>query len=354
MSVYGNGFLAYHLEVGVALGRVNEVRAVVKEWKKVLRCEGTWPGFPDSMVERLGNIPGVTEVVCEGPQSSILIPLRMVHGLTGTACTMSTVLGTGAITRAIEDSLETWGLGLETSRRLADKDSPIEISFRDPTGKQTSLRLYPDSLRRYQCTVGQNENLPDHLILNRFNQGLRGLAEQVSANGGCVSLRPRKLGRYDHIEDYGSILRFTNHLVLSSRHDVMLQFARHVGIQTARGWPEDLEPLEAPALDKLAAWLVARMQPGAIVVFNRFDAGDSVFYREGYPAAVVDAPGGYGHESRAARIQGALLGRALQADSCVSNPRDAVDWQRCCEGIIDSAFSGTDARPWRYPRSRSR
>ena len=155
---------------------------------------------------------------------------------------------------------------------------------------------------------------------------------------GLRSLRPRKLGRYDHIEDYGSILRFTNHLVLSSRHDVMLQFARHVDIQTARGWPEDL----------------ARMQPGAIVVFNRFDAGDSVFYREGYPAAVVDAPGGYGHESRAARIQGALLGRALQADSCVSNPRDAVDWQRCCEGIIDSAFSGTDARPWRYPRSRSR
>ena len=301
------------------------------------------------MVERLSRVPDVVKVECEGPQSSVLIPLRMAHGIAGTACRMSTVLGTGPVTQAIVDSMQRWGIDLEITHQLDDADSPIEFSFRDPTGPNASLILYPVTRQRYRGAIGQLLELPDHLILNRYNNGLRDIAKEVSAHGGIVSFRPRELGRFDRIDDYISLLKFTTQLVISSRHGVLRAFAQRAGIDPGRRWPENLQTLEHTSLGRMATWMIERMHPRAVVVLHRYGAADSVFYCSDHPQVIVDAPEGYGTESRAARIQGALLGRALLGDSGISHPVEAGGWRRCCEDVVDLAFRGTDVRPWWYP-----
>jgi hypothetical protein len=139
--------------------------------------------------------------------------------------------------------------------------------------------------------------------------------------------------------------------VLSTRHGVLREFARYAGIAAVRGWPENLQTLNDPGLDRLAAWLLARMPAGAIVVFHRYPTGDSAFWRGRSGPQLVPAPAGYDQASRAARIQGALLGAALQAGDHKSPDGDAVDWRRWCERAIETAFDGTGSRPWTYPAS---
>lgn len=350
VSVFGNGFLAYHIEVRVNKERVASVKAAVKAWEPTFRAQGSWPGFPNSMAQRILQIPGVIDVEIEGPQSSVLIPLRMVHGITGCECKMSTVLGTGPVTQAIEQNLASWGIGLETIRRLDDVDAPIEYSFRDPDGVHASLTIYPASRRRFQGAIDRQETPCEHLVLNRFNAGLSGLAERVANSGGLVSFRPRELGRHDRVEDFISLLQYTNHLVLSGRHGVMKAFARHAGIETSRGWPDDRASLRDQSFDQLAAWLRVRMRPDSIVVLHRNERADTAFYRGTVEPVIVMAPEGYGKESRAARIQGALFGCAMLGDCCVSRSVQSADWQLCCEHVVDLAFTGTDERPWRYPK----
>jgi len=348
VSVFGNGFLAYHVEVYVDSGQTEPAKATVKQWQEEFRKDGKWPGFPNTIMDRLLQVPGVTDVVCEGPQSSVLIPLRMVKGMADIECRMTAVVGTGPVSKAIESCFKTWGIILDTTHRIIDADSPVELSFRDPQGAHTSLRLYPTLRRRYQSRIGEPETSTDHLILNRFNQGLRNLAVEVSSDGGFVSLRPRELGRYDNIVDYIDLLPITNQLVLSSRHGIVKQFARYAGFETPRGWPDNLESLEDITLNELASWLIARMPTGSTVLFHRHKSLDSAFYGEGR-TAYTTAPQGFGNESRAARIQGALLGRSIGLGSLQSELNDAADWQRLCKEIVETAFHGTNVRPWQYP-----
>lgn len=351
MSVYGNGFLAYHVEVRVSPGQAESVKRELGSSKQAFRDAATWPGFPGSLFERLRCIRGVVDVVAEGPQSAVLIPLRMVQGMTGMPCTLSAVLGTGAIAVAIESALAQWGIGLEVAKRLADADSPLEFSFRDPQGEQASLLLYPASRAKYRAALKSAAHAPGHLVLNRFNGGLHRLAQQVVERGGLVSLRPRELGRHDRIEDYVALLEQSNHLVLSTRHGVLREFARHAGIAAGRGWPENLKTLNDPGLERLATWLLARMPAGAIVVFHRYARGDSAFWRGRSGPQLVPAPAGYDAASRAARIQGALLGAVLQAEDHPLPGEDGADWRRWCEHVIEIAFDGTGSRPWAYPAS---
>lgn len=352
MSVYGNGFLAYHVEIRVSLGQAERVKRELGSSKQAFRDAATWPGFPGSLFERLHGIPGVVDVVAEGPQSAVLIPLRMIRGMTGMPCTLSTVLGTGPITAEIELALDRWGIGLEVAKRLRDADSPLEFSIRDPQGEQTSLRLYPASRAKYRTALKPAVQDPEYLLLNRFNVGLHRLAQQVVERGGLVSLRPREFGRHDRIEDYVVLLGQCTHLVLSTRHGVLREFARHAGIGLGRGWPENLQMLNDSGLERLAAWLLARMPAGAIVVFHRYSRGDSAFWCRQTGPQLVPAPAGYDQASRAARIQGALLGAALHTeDHSLLLDGDVADWRRWCEHVIETAFDGTGARPWTYPLS---
>jgi len=315
MNIFTNGFLAYHIEVKVSSGQAETVKKVVKEWQSDFRSNTVWPGFPESMIKKLTALSEVVHVDLEGPQSSVLIPLRMVHGVTGLTCTMSTVLGTGPVTKAIENSFEKWNMGLDNSRRLDDADSPIEFSFRDTKGDSSSLIIYPKTRTRYRASIGKFAQYPDHLILNRYNQGLSKLAGQVSIESGFVSFRPRELGRYDKIENYISLLPFTNQLILSSRHRIMEMFAKFAGINTGRSWPENLECLLDSNITLLASWLMRKMPSKAIVVFNRYQTGDTIFFVANQEPVVIEAPEGFGNESRAARLQGALLGLMLKRNS---------------------------------------
>jgi hypothetical protein len=349
VSVYANGFVAYHVEVRVERGEADSVKREVATWKHAFREAGTWPGFPASLCERLRGVAGVVDVVAEGPQSAVLIPLRMVYGMTGLPCTLSAVLGTGPVTDAIMSALDQWRIGLEIAKRLPDADAPLEFSFRDPDGEHASLRLYPASRARYRVALQPSPKAPGCLLLNRFNAGLQRLAQQVVASDGLVSLRPRELGRHDRVEDYVALLGLSAHLVLSSRHGVLREFARHAGIAVGRGWPDDLRTLNDPGLERLAAWLLERMPAAAIVVLHRYPTGDSAFWRGQSAPQLVPAPAGFDKASRAARVQGALLGAALQAGNGPVPGWDDARWQRWCQRVVETAFAGTDSRPWIYP-----
>ena len=349
MTVYANGFLAYHIEVAVKVGLAESVKAAIKDWQGEFRELGIWPGFPDSMIERLRAVPGVERVECEGPQSSLLIPLRMVKGITGLACSFSAILGKGSVTNAIVDALNNWGIRLERAGRLNGLDSPIEFSIRDPDGGYASLVLYPAGRRRYTGFAKEPADCPGHMILNRYNKTLRGIAQRVYDAGGLVSFRPRELGRYDSIEDYAALLPFTSQIVLSSRHGVMKNFAKLAGLEVPHGWPENVSSLSEIRGTQLASWLLERIRPGGIIVLHQYRGGDAGFYSARHPPVVVRAPAGYGSESRTARIQGALLGTTLENDGCLSIVKDTASWQHCCEAVVAEAYRGTDTRPWRYP-----
>jgi hypothetical protein len=112
MTIFGDGFLPYHIEVQAQPGSVGDIRDRVKALKARLREAGTYPGFPQSLVNDLRQVTGVIDVKQEGPQSAVLIPLRMAKGITGEPCEISAVLGTGPIAEHIEIALKEWHINL--------------------------------------------------------------------------------------------------------------------------------------------------------------------------------------------------------------------------------------------------
>ena len=77
MSTFGNGFLAYHVEVQVRPEYVQTAHEAVNEWNDEFRADAGWPGFPASLLTRIKAVPGVLDVICQGLQTAVLIPLRM-------------------------------------------------------------------------------------------------------------------------------------------------------------------------------------------------------------------------------------------------------------------------------------
>ena len=348
MTAFADGFVAYHIEVEVREGQGADVAQRIKGWEAAFRAQGTWPDFPQSMVNELDALDGVASVVCEGPQSSWLIPLRMLKGIAGITCSISTVLGIRSVSQAIDTCLGQWGIVAGDIHRFADADAPIEISIREPGGEHLSVRLYPVSRKAYRSRLKQPAVLPDQFLCTRFNQGIATLARAVAANGGVVSFRPRELGRHDNIDDYVSLLASTHQLVLSSRHRVMKQFARRAGIKTARGWPGSLADLVDSSGKALAQWLLGQMPQEAIVAFVRYPGNEAAFFCDGLDPVAVAPPDGYGPESRAARLQGALLGEAMLPEGIQRLCRDQSTWEAATRRIVSVAFNGTETRPWQY------
>lgn len=347
MMAFADGFLAYHVEVSTQAGCASQVARQIKEMKGELRSKGTWPGFPDTFVETIKDIDGVEEAVCEGPQSSLLIPLRMIKSKTGIGCTMSSVLGAGEVTEAIDQRLSAWGIQVAGTRKDS-VDSPIEVSVRELGGITESVRLYPASRTIYRQRTKNPAQLPEVLICNRVNNGIETLATAVSSGGGLVSVRPRDIGRYDNLEDYDRLLGVTHHLVLSSRHGVLKAFARHSGLSPKRHWSSHGADLSDAIAKQLAQWLLARMPGNSIVAFVGHPSNQTVFFCNDKQAAVVPAPDGYDSASRAARIQGALLARVLTDSGPQEILRTQQSWDDGSAQIVTSAFEGTEARPWRY------
>lgn len=215
--------------------------------------------------------------------------------------------------------------------------------------RQDSVRLYPVSRKRFRSAVPTREVVSDHLALNRLNQGLRTLAERTFENGGIVSLRTREFGRYDSVDDYLSVLRITKHLVLSTRHVILRAFARHAGIDLANQWPKATGDLSDPTARRLSRWLLRRMPIGGVVVLHLFGANAAGFYREGYDSIVVAPPPEAGSVSRAARLQGALLGADLLRMRCHAEAEGEGAWKEQREFVVDYAFRGTRHHPWVYP-----
>lgn len=349
MTVFGDGFLAYHFDVHVAAGAMAQVKETLKGRERRFREEGTWPGFPRTLVEEVSRIPGVTGVEEEGPQSSILIPLRMVQGMAGIPCTLSTVVGTGPMADAVAHRLAEWDVRLSPSKQLEDVDSPVELTLREPSGAHASVRLYPAPRSRYRAKLSLPEPLPDHLVLNRVNEGLLALARRVAEGGGTVSLRIREFGRYDTVADYLPLLGLARHLVLSTRHGVVRTLAREAGVDLPRQWPAGCESLTDEHGSRLVSWLRGRMSVGGIVVLNTLENQETAFFRDGHEPVTIAAPIAAGDASRAARLQGALLGMVLAEALDGSLLAGGNHWTDRCREVVGWAYRGTRCHPWVYP-----
>ena len=82
--------------------------------------------------------------------------------------------------------------------------------------------------------------------------------------------------------------------------------------------------------------------------FGSYPGNDVGFHRRGLtPVAVPVAPG-YGPESRAARVQGALLVDHMTRDVGESLFSDQSVWTAAMHKAVEVAFCGTETRPWRY------
>lgn len=279
MTVLGDGFLPYHFDIYVEAGCSEEAKEEIKNWQAEFRLNGTWIGFPQTMIEKLEALPGVIRVEEEGPQSAVLIPLRMIHGITGYPCVMSTVLGEGEVSRAIGAKCDDWGIELRPSRIIEGSDSPIEVSIREPDGISDSVRIYPSSRRSYNSTLRNISQTPEHLIVTRCNKGIAALAKSVSDRHGVVSMRIRDFGRYDNVENYVELLPLTSHLILSSRNNVLREFSRSIGTKLSGRWPTGLVDLKSESGLRFANWLLERMPQNGTVVFTLESTHETVFFR---------------------------------------------------------------------------
>ena len=349
MTVFGDGFLPYHIEVLAKPGAVGDIKDRIKAWKSRLREAHTYPGFPGSLVNELCQMTDVIDVKLEGPQSAVLIPLRMAKGITGNTCTMSAVLGTGPIAKQIAIALREWDIDLTVTKRISEGDSPLEFSIRDSNGAHESVRLYPVSRTRFKSTLSATDSTPDCLCLNRYNQGLCQLAQSVAQKSGVVSLRLRQFGRYDRVEDYLKMFPFTKQLVLSTRHSVLKTLAHKADIHLPKLWPHGANALHDEHGTLLANWLLDRMHPGGIVIFTLYPLHSTTFYHQDYQPVTLEAPSNIDTSSRAARLQGSLLGNSMGRRQQQSTFIDQTDWQVFCNQVMNDAFTGTEQRPWIYP-----
>ena len=225
----------------------------------------------------------------------------------------------------------------------------MEFSIRDSNGSHESVRLYPASRLHFKSTLSATDSTPDYLCLNRYNQGLCQLAQSVAEKSGVVSLRLRQFGRYDKVEDYLKMFPFTKQLVLSTRHSVLRTLAHKADINLPRQWPHDANALHDEHGTRLANWLLAKMQPSGIVIFTLYPLHSTVFFHKDYQPVTLEAPSNIDSSSRAARLQGALLGNSMERRQQQSMFAGQTVWQAFCEQVMNDAFTGTEQRPWIYP-----
>lgn len=90
------------------------------------------------------------------------------------------------------------------------------------------------------------------------------------------------------------------------------------------------------------------MPLGEVLALVRCPGNEAGFYCDRLAPTAVPAPEGFGMESRAARIQGALLAQAMLKDHAHGLCRDQADWDVRARDAVISAFRGTESRPWQY------
>mgnify|MGYP000309568582 CR=1 FL=1 len=347
MVVFADGFLPLHVELNVADGQVAAVKDAVAGLKSRVRGDGF--GDRASLLDCLRAVPGVQDVCIEGPQSSLLIPLRMVRSLASASVVMSAVVGDGWMARSILDALDGWGVGTALVS-LEGSDSPVELSIRDGRGQNASVKLYPSRRGNYRQRALRPEVLPGGLLVNRANKGLLALGHRVSSEGGWVSFRVRKQGRYDSAEDLDAMLAVADHVCISVRSGAMRQVARHLGLTVPRGWP-------GSGVDERWGELARRLgqcgERRKLVVLVTADSRRALFWTTGGQPIVVCVSGdGYGTASRMARLQGvcaadAVLRIGRGGEACPDVSEVAQGAQRW----LELAFEGTDVRPWLCPSS---
>jgi hypothetical protein len=119
-------------------------------------------------------------------------------------------------------------------------------------------------------------------------------------------------------------------------------------METGAKWPETRENLTDAAARKLAHWLLARMPGGSVVVFVAHPGNHAAFFCAKLEPVSILAPPAYGPESRAARIQGALLSAVFRNGDERSLCSDRESLERGAESVYQVAFAGTETRPWQY------
>lgn len=335
MTAFADGFLPLHIELGCAPGQTKAVATHLKALKAPLRA-GTLDTTPTGLLAALEAIPGVTRVDVEGPQSALLIPLRMLQtsGLVQET-TMSAIVGTGPIADRIAEDLASWGITLQ-AQRLDSADSPLEFSVRDPDGASESVKLYPASRAHYRGRLTPPTTTPELLLLNRSNQGLLRLAADVRDAGGAVSLRIRAQGRFDDAEGLLRAIAHSDQVCVSARSGALRQVAKVLGLTTPRGWPganpDDLwrETARRLATHEGGARTIALMPQGRPATMFCVADGEPQWFElsETFDPA-----------SRMARLQGAVAIAQLEEDA----PLGA--W---APRALTRAYEGTQGRPWRY------
>lgn len=339
-TTIGDGFLPYHFEINVRPDRALTVKEHIKSWKARFRDGSILASFPEGLMADIQALGGVSEVIAEGPQSSVLIPLRMIKAAKdGNECLMSSTVGTGAVAVSIRSALETWGIGLD-AKVIEDGDSPLEFSIRDGLVSE-SLRMYPCSRTRFKKRFQLPEGGCERLIVNRCNQGLKKAMQAVFEQGGHCSLRMHNIDRHTKASDYIEMIPWANSVIISTRNRVLNQVAAAFELKNPLQRMAALA--EALATIPAAKQAVERPIPTAsrMITLIEDQTGLCHFYQSDQSFVTVKVPSGYDLSSRAARIQGAFLSRP-------TFKQEGGSFENYCEGIIQGAYQGTESRPWGY------
>jgi hypothetical protein len=333
--IIGDGFLPLHIEVLVQEGSLDSIYEEIKNWKKEFRNSSLSEDFPDKLKERILSFGEVLEFTLEGPQSSVIIPLRMIQS-SGTQRTvsMSTVIGTGPVASMIRQYCQEWGIALD-AKIVEEGDSPLEFSIRDVIGNHRSLKMYLCSRTKFRKVYKMGNEDICGIIANRYNKGILETVKKASSSGATVSIRPHTLDRYTKPEDYLEMIPYADHLILSSRNGVLQKIASALGYKIDK----DLVTTGPEMLNSFSQELIALGNSNKVLVLNDSKTGENWFFTKNIEPSRIGKPGGYDDASRVSRIQGAMF---IIKKTFNDNLDDFA------QKVVKMAYQGTEKRPWLY------
>ncbi len=340
MRVYAHGFLPWNIGVSVEPGCALHVKKRIEsDWKEKLRAPKGTDAFPDEIMAGIAAIPGVRSLHHTGPQSSLLIPLRMLRGLLPKSeVVFSAVLGTGPVAEGLSSRIADMGIVLSPSSTRTEGDSPLEFSIRDGRTESETLRLYPLSRKRYADATPMPDPLPDLFLTNRCNVGISRLARAVKEAGGTVCLRPREFGKHDSAQTLvQDLLPYAEQLVLSTRSGALRDVANALGLRVGGA----LRDMPLRALGD-AVFRVMR-SPSPVLLLTEYGSNTVVLLRPnqepliGGPDGCID-----GNSSCAARLHGAAAALLRTSET----PVDPISEFR---NLLEKTFKGMHRHPWGYP-----
>jgi hypothetical protein len=344
--IVGDGYIPYHIRVFVDTPSTHEFTRFVRTAAALKEeCERTGgiDRFPETVTERLAQIPGVTQVYPFGGYSAVFGALKMIRSFAAQPCGMYGVIGTGPVATAIQQSFTDEGIALFPTVRTA-ADSSIEITMinrRLHALQEFQIHFLRTRERSHILRPDANqEEVVTGLLFSRPNRSRAQMAKRLFGTGRLVSVRVHGFSRYVGPQDYLDLLPYAQQVFV--RYEEMRQMGRALGIPFPRGW----QPTSPDTyLHQFVQRLATHGESHRLVAVAC--ARDAYLYVPDLGLVQFRVPETQRQAVSDTRFHGALITQSLQYAHYLPTTRHELE--DLGNRALQASYHGYDALPLVYP-----